>query len=197
MIAHLGRRGFVGWQRSRLSTVLVGAAAGRARPSAMGFDEARHLAVAHDLRRDAGRDPRLRGARLCRGGRSAARQLRPQARYAGAGVGESKVRPSCASQQQAAAADSKMGVDGKPLQIVRPIQEQGRELRNWWVEEMLVTDQPLVERMMLFWHNHFTSSLQKVRYAPALYLPERAVPPRGVRQLRDPAEGRRRAIRRC
>src|ERR1700749_2201223 len=31
--------------------------------------------------------------------------------------------------------------------VVRPIQEQGRELRNWWVEEMLVTDQPLVERM--------------------------------------------------
>jgi uncharacterized protein (DUF1800 family) len=53
--------------------------------------------------------------------------------------------------------------------IVRPIQEQGRELRNWWVEEMLVTDQPLVERMTLFWHNHFTSSLQKVKFAPALY----------------------------
>ena len=48
--------------------------------------------------------------------------------------------------------------------VERPVQEQGRELRNWWIEEMLVTDQPLVERMVLFWHNHFTSSLQKVRY---------------------------------
>jgi uncharacterized protein (DUF1800 family) len=34
---------------------------------------------------------------------------------------------------------------------------------------MLVTDQPLVERMALFWHNHFTSGLQKVRFAPAMY----------------------------
>lgn len=46
--------------------------------------------------------------------------------------------------------------------------KQGRELRNWWVEEMLVTDQPMVEKMTLFWHNHFTSSVQKVRSAPAL-----------------------------
>ena len=49
------------------------------------------------------------------------------------------------------------------------MQEQGRELRNWWIEEMLVTDQPLVERMVLFWHNHFTSSLKKVRFMPALF----------------------------
>jgi uncharacterized protein (DUF1800 family) len=47
--------------------------------------------------------------------------------------------------------------------------EQARQLCAWWVEEMLVTDQPLVERMTLFWHNHFTSSLDKVRYAPMLH----------------------------
>jgi len=57
----------------------------------------------------------------------------------------------------------------KPLTNANPLQEQGRELRNWWVEEMIVTDQPLVERMALFWHNHFTSGLQKVRFAPAMY----------------------------
>jgi uncharacterized protein (DUF1800 family) len=47
--------------------------------------------------------------------------------------------------------------------------EQARRLCLWWVEEMLVTDQPLVERMTLFWHNHFTSSLDKVGSAPMLY----------------------------
>jgi uncharacterized protein (DUF1800 family) len=47
--------------------------------------------------------------------------------------------------------------------------EQARQLCTWWVEEMLVTDQPLVERMTLFWHNHFTSSLDKVHYAPMLH----------------------------
>ena len=55
------------------------------------------------------------------------------------------------------------------LANANPIREQGRQLRNWWVEEMIVTDQPLVERMTLFWHNHFTSALRKVHFAPAMY----------------------------
>lgn len=36
-------------------------------------------------------------------------------------------------------------------------------LKGWWLNEMVVTDSPLTERMTLFWHGHFTSSLQKVR----------------------------------
>ena len=82
----------------------------------------------------------------------------------GAGLARPGARPSCGASSRRPRPQRKHGVDGKPLQIVRPVQEQGRELRNWWVEEMLVTDQPLVERMTLFWHGHFTSSLMKVRY---------------------------------
>jgi uncharacterized protein (DUF1800 family) len=40
-------------------------------------------------------------------------------------------------------------------------------LKGWWLDEMVTTDSPLTERMTLFWHNHFTSSIQKVR-SPAL-----------------------------
>jgi uncharacterized protein (DUF1800 family) len=47
--------------------------------------------------------------------------------------------------------------------------EQARGLCNWWIEEMLATDQPLVERMTLFWHNHFTSALGKVGSPSAMY----------------------------
>ncbi|MBL8674034.1 MAG: DUF1800 domain-containing protein, partial [Rhodospirillales bacterium] len=61
------------------------------------------------------------------------------------------------------------GLPQKPLANANPVQERARELRNWWVEEMLATDQPFVERMTLFWHGHFTSSLQKVRFTPAIY----------------------------
>jgi uncharacterized protein (DUF1800 family) len=43
------------------------------------------------------------------------------------------------------------------------------ELEGWWYHEMAATDSPLTERMVLFWHNHFTSSLQKVRF-PELML---------------------------
>jgi len=43
------------------------------------------------------------------------------------------------------------------------------ELRAWWVNEMLTTRSPLTERMTLFWHNHFVSSEQKVRFARLMY----------------------------
>ena len=47
---------------------------------------------------------------------------------------------------------------------------EGLGLRGWWVREMLVTPSPLTERMTLFWHNHFTSSQQKVRFARLMYV---------------------------
>ena len=46
---------------------------------------------------------------------------------------------------------------------------RGFDLRAWWLEEMLQTRSPLTERMTLFWHNHFVSSQQKVRYTRLMY----------------------------
>ena len=46
---------------------------------------------------------------------------------------------------------------------------RGFDLRTWWLEEMLQTRSPLTERMTLFWHNHFVSSQQKVRYTQLMY----------------------------
>jgi uncharacterized protein (DUF1800 family) len=37
------------------------------------------------------------------------------------------------------------------------------ELRNWWLSRMQSTSAPLVEKMTLFWHGHFATSMQKVR----------------------------------
>jgi uncharacterized protein (DUF1800 family) len=34
---------------------------------------------------------------------------------------------------------------------------------------MVQTDSPLTERMTLFWHNHFTSSLKKVKFPGLMY----------------------------
>jgi uncharacterized protein (DUF1800 family) len=42
-------------------------------------------------------------------------------------------------------------------------------LREWWVREMIATPSPLTERMTLFWHGHFATSLQKVRSAQLMY----------------------------
>ncbi len=44
-----------------------------------------------------------------------------------------------------------------------------RELQGWWISEMLTTSSPLTERLVLFWHNHFTSSFDEVKWVPMLY----------------------------
>ncbi len=48
------------------------------------------------------------------------------------------------------------------------ISAQGRAMKAWWMQEMLATPSPLTERMVLFWHNHFVSSFNKVRDPEAL-----------------------------
>ncbi len=47
--------------------------------------------------------------------------------------------------------------------------ERAFDLREWWFREMLVTSSPLTEKMTLFWHNHFATSQQKVRYTSLMY----------------------------
>jgi uncharacterized protein (DUF1800 family) len=51
----------------------------------------------------------------------------------------------------------------------REQRQNGLELRAWWADEMLVSDSPLTEHMTLFWHNHFVSSIAKVK-SPRLML---------------------------
>src|SRR5205814_6579142 len=37
------------------------------------------------------------------------------------------------------------------------------DLRRWWLERMLTSPAPLLEKMTLFWHGHFATSVQKVK----------------------------------
>ena len=53
--------------------------------------------------------------------------------------------------------------------FVRETLRKGFELRAWWYQEMLQTSSPLTERMTLFWHNHFVSSLEKVKGPQLMY----------------------------
>lgn len=39
------------------------------------------------------------------------------------------------------------------------------ELKGWWLERMAKGPRPFQERMVLFWHGHFATSMQKVRDA--------------------------------
>ena len=166
MTPGIGRRGFVGGAAA-LSAGLWLPLPGRA-ATAMDFDEARHLlsrttfgATPAEIRALETQDYAGAVDRLLGSARRTA--LTPPPAWINQGPAELR------REQQAAVAEAKTGVDGKKLQVVRPVQEEGRELRNWWVDEMLATDQPLTERMVLFWHNHFTSSFLKVRYPAALF----------------------------
>jgi len=59
--------------------------------------------------------------------------------------------------------------DEERRQLQRQHVERSLELKGWWITEMIHTPSPLTERMTLFWHNHFTSSVQKVRSLSLIY----------------------------
>lgn len=43
--------------------------------------------------------------------------------------------------------------------------EQVQELRYWWLQRMAFGPRPLQEKLALFWHGHFATSIQKVKSA--------------------------------
>ena len=47
--------------------------------------------------------------------------------------------------------------------------DQGVTLRSWWVYVFLHTTHPLREKLTLFWHNHFATSLAKVQREDLMY----------------------------
>lgn len=48
-------------------------------------------------------------------------------------------------------------------------QTEGKRLQGWWIEQMLLSSSPFIERMTLFWHNYFPSSIQKTLQPSLLY----------------------------
>ena len=47
--------------------------------------------------------------------------------------------------------------------------KEGDRLKRWWMLHLLTTKAPVNEHMTLFWHNHFTSSLEKVEQPRLIY----------------------------
>jgi uncharacterized protein (DUF1800 family) len=140
-----------------LFAALAGLWAGAANAQGMGAEEARHL-----LNR-TGFDAQLREideyAKLTR--KDAVERL-----LAAVSTEARTPRPAWTGEWTDPRIIRRMGEEERRafirLQIGRAL-----ELKAWWLTEMLGTASPLTERMTLFWHNHFTSSLQKVR-SPAL-----------------------------
>ena len=57
---------------------------------------------------------------------------------------------------------------GAEIEIQREVrmraQMDGDVLIAWWLEQIHKTDYPLLERMTMFWHSHFTSDIDKVTW---------------------------------
>ena len=54
-------------------------------------------------------------------------------------------------------------------ELRRQWRRRSSELKAWWLREMVQTDAPFSEQMTLFWHNHFTSGLRKVKSPKLMY----------------------------
>ena len=54
-----------------------------------------------------------------------------------------------------------------------------------WVEQMVLTEQPLVDRMALMWHGHFVSAIDKVRIARLMVDQVRLFRSSGLGSFRD------------
>ena len=62
---------------------------------------------------------------------------------------------------RAAAADRRLASEG----FERSSGNDAAALRAWWLDRMMNGGQPLREKMTLFWHNHFATSINKVMKA--------------------------------
>jgi uncharacterized protein (DUF1800 family) len=75
--------------------------------------------------------------------------------------------------QQATRGLSPEQAEQKRREMFRDLQQENRqhalEAQGWWFRRMVKTGSPLREKMTLFWHDHFATSIQKVKQ-PALML---------------------------
>jgi uncharacterized protein (DUF1800 family) len=53
-------------------------------------------------------------------------------------------------------------------QFIDERRNMAQELPYWWFQQMVLNTSPLQEKVVLFWANHFTSSLEKVKWAPSM-----------------------------
>ncbi|NED91345.1 DUF1800 domain-containing protein, partial [Streptomyces sp. SID11233] len=48
------------------------------------------------------------------------------------------------------------------------LREQREELTLWWLERMVATERPWTEKRTLLWHNHWATSVKKVKSGAAM-----------------------------
>jgi uncharacterized protein (DUF1800 family) len=59
------------------------------------------------------------------------------------------------------------------------------EMQSFWIRRMLATSSPLIEKLTLFWHNHFATSNAKVENAQLLFKQNRTLRKMGLGKFGD------------
>ncbi len=49
------------------------------------------------------------------------------------------------------------------------LRTQSKDLTAWWLDQMVLTQKPLQEKMVWFWHGHWATSIGKVNYALPMF----------------------------
>lgn len=82
-----------------------------------------------------------------------------------------KVGPHATVDQLLSGTDKLQAFQKRVDELAAPLAEGADEqrLRAWWLYVMLNTPHPLLERMTLFWHNHFATSNAKVQDVGSMY----------------------------
>ncbi|MCK5726991.1 MAG: DUF1800 domain-containing protein [Thiotrichaceae bacterium] len=63
----------------------------------------------------------------------------------------------------------KAGNPAFKMKMFKMTRVQNDDLKIWWLSHMLETSSPLIEKLTLFWHGHFVSSLTKVEQPKLIY----------------------------
>jgi uncharacterized protein (DUF1800 family) len=53
--------------------------------------------------------------------------------------------------------------DAERLKFLQERRKEGQDLKMWWIRRMVMTTRPFQEKLTLFWHGHFATSIQKVK----------------------------------
>ncbi len=78
-------------------------------------------------------------------------------------VKEAEEKAKGLPQAEAAQIRRKARKEGQRIQ-----RQLGLEAQGWWFRKIMLTQAPLREKMTLFWHDHFSTSFQKVKQPPML-----------------------------
>lgn len=55
------------------------------------------------------------------------------------------------------------------IELSKKLRSQSKSLSNWWLDQMVLSENQLHEKMVWFWHGHWATSIGKVNYALPMY----------------------------